>query len=193
MRIATAKRKSENSNTTHQGYLMKIAVIGTGYVGIVAGACWANVGHKVTCVDIDAAKIAMLSKGISPIFEPDLEDRITAGLREKTLHFTTDITSAVRDSEVSIIAVGTPSDPDGAFNSRYVLGAAKAIGDACRGLTDPRYVVIRSTINTDIFKEVPNSWRKALPCVISKDLIVSLSAPILNKRSRPCALSTPIS
>ncbi|HIH23986.1 TPA: UDP-glucose/GDP-mannose dehydrogenase family protein [Candidatus Woesearchaeota archaeon] len=133
---------------------MKIAVIGTGYVGIVAGACWANVGHKVTCVDIDAAKIAMLSKGISPIFEPDLEDRITAGLREKTLHFTTDITSAVRDSEVSIIAVGTPSDPDGAFNSRYVLGAAKAIGDACRGLTDPRYVVIRSTINTDIFKEV---------------------------------------
>lgn len=73
---------------------MKIAVIGTGYVGLVAGACLSNVGHNVTCVDIDEQKITMLKCGKSPIFEPDLEDRITAGLREKTLYFTTDLAPA---------------------------------------------------------------------------------------------------
>ena len=92
---------------------MNISVIGTGYVGLVTGACLAEVGHTVTCVDISQEKISRLNKGIIPIYEPGLESVVQNNSRVGRLHFTTDLTSSIPTSAVVIIAVGTPSAADG--------------------------------------------------------------------------------
>jgi UDPglucose 6-dehydrogenase len=105
---------------------MRIAMIGTGYVGLVSGACFADFGHNVVCVDKDAGKIADLLRGVMPIFEPGLDELVQRNAIEGRLEFSTDIASAVENADVVFIAVGTPSRRgDGHADLSYVFRAAK--------------------------------------------------------------------
>jgi len=122
---------------------MKIAVIGTGYVGLVAGACLAETGNDVVCADIDAKKIARLNGGEIPIYEPGLEPLIASNLAAGRLTFTTDVPAAVRASDVIFIAVGTPPDEDGSADLSHVLAVAKTIGKAMNG---EKVVITKSTV-----------------------------------------------
>ena len=107
---------------------MKISVIGTGYVGLVSGACFAQMGNTVTCVDIDEKKIESLKKGVIPIYEPGLEKMVRENYEKGTLHFTTDIADAIANTDISFIAVGTPMGEDGSADLKYVLAVARSIG-----------------------------------------------------------------
>jgi UDPglucose 6-dehydrogenase len=109
---------------------MKVTVIGVGYVGAVTGACLAYLGHRVTCVDVDEARIAKLRRGQSPIYEPGLEELISLAQEGGAIDFDTDVASAVRSSEVIFIAVGTPSLPSGETNLAYLESAARTVGAA---------------------------------------------------------------
>lgn len=109
---------------------MKISIIGSGYVGLVSGACFAQMGNSVTCVDIDETKIEKLKQGIVPIFEPGLEEMIQENIKLKTLKFSTDINKAITQSSLVFIAVGTPMGEDGSADLQYVLAVAKNIGQA---------------------------------------------------------------
>jgi UDPglucose 6-dehydrogenase len=124
---------------------MRLAVLGTGYVGLVAGAGFAEFGNDVTCVDIDAGKVERLRRGELPIYEPGLEPLVERNLRERRLSFTTDIAEAVRGSDVIFIAVGTPSAHDGSADLSQVLAAARAIGAAI-GDAPFTVVVTKSTV-----------------------------------------------
>src|SRR5512132_3964637 len=108
---------------------MRITVAGTGYVGTVTGACLAYIGHQVSCVDTDIEKIAMLQRGEVPIYEPHLEALLKKV--EGSIVFSTDIASAVRESDVIFIAVGTPPRENGEANLTYLEAVARAIGSAC--------------------------------------------------------------
>ncbi len=108
---------------------MKISVIGTGYVGLVSGTCFAQMGNTVTCVDIDADKIDALRQGKIPIYEPGLEKMVLENHAKGTLHFTTDIADAIANTAISFIAVGTPMGEDGSADLQYVLAVAKSIGE----------------------------------------------------------------
>src|SRR5579862_8702483 len=112
---------------------MKICVIGTGYVGLVAGAGFSDMGNEVTCCDIDEAKIAMLRGGKLPIYEPGLEKLVAHNVLENRLTFTTDIPAGVAGAEVVLLAVGTPPRPDGAADLSYIFQAAEAIARALTG------------------------------------------------------------
>jgi len=107
---------------------MKIAIVGTGYVGLVSGTCFAEMGVDVTCVDIDREKIENLEKGIIPIYEPGLEDMVQRNVKAERLHFTTNLTSVLNDIQVIFSAVGTPPDADGSADLKYVLEVARTIG-----------------------------------------------------------------
>jgi UDPglucose 6-dehydrogenase len=122
---------------------MRICVIGTGYVGLVAGAGFADGGNHVTCVDIDAEKIARLQRGEIPIFEPGLAELIEHASADDRMAFTTDIGAAMTDADVAFIAVGTPQATDGSADLGGVLAAAASIGEAMRG---PLVVAIKSTV-----------------------------------------------
>ena len=122
---------------------MHIAVIGTGYVGLVAGACLAETGNDVVCADIDSDKIALLADGHIPMYEPGLEALVERNLRSGRLRFTTDIAEGVRASGVIFIAVGTPPDEDGSADLQHVLEAAKTIGASMDG---KRIVITKSTV-----------------------------------------------
>ncbi len=122
---------------------MKIAVIGTGYVGLVVGTCFAETGNRVTCVDVDADKVRRLKDGQVPIYEPGLDELIRRNVAEDRLFFSTDLPAAVQKATVIFIAVGTPQDEDGSADLRHVLGAAAAIG---REMTGYRVVVTKSTV-----------------------------------------------
>jgi UDPglucose 6-dehydrogenase len=122
---------------------MKIAVVGTGYVGLVVGACLAENGNTVACVDKLGAKIAMLNDGRMPIYEPGLEELVRRNRAEDRLRFTTDLTSAVRASEIVFIAVGTPQDEDGSADLQHVLAVARDVGRAMNKYT---VVVDKSTV-----------------------------------------------
>ena len=108
---------------------MKIGVIGSGYVGLVAAACFAEMGNSVTCVDIDDKKITDLKKGIIPIYEPGLEPLVKNNFENKRLFFTTSINDALKSSKIIFIAVGTPMGEDGSADLQYVLSVAKSIGE----------------------------------------------------------------
>lgn len=122
---------------------MKIAIVGTGYVGLVTGACFAEKGHSVTCLDIDIDKIAMLQHGIIPIYEPGLEEIVKRNVSQGRLKFTTDYQSAVAEASACFIAVPTPSNPDGSCNLSYVEEAACQIA---RHLTGYCVLVNKSTV-----------------------------------------------
>jgi UDPglucose 6-dehydrogenase len=107
---------------------MKISVIGSGYVGLVSGTCFAQMGNSVVCVDVDEKKIESLKKGIIPIYEPGLEQMVLDNYKKETLGFTTDIEKAITDSQITFIAVGTPMSEDGSADLQYVLAVAKSIG-----------------------------------------------------------------
>jgi UDPglucose 6-dehydrogenase len=124
-------------------YVMRLSVIGTGYVGLVAGACFADSGNDVICVDIDADKVRRLSEGEVPIYEPGLNPIVERNLREKRLHFTTDVADAVRRTNIIFLAVGTPEGQDGHADLSQVEGAARSIGQAMDG---PKIIVIKSTV-----------------------------------------------
>jgi UDPglucose 6-dehydrogenase len=122
---------------------MKIAVIGTGYVGLVSGVCFAEIGNQVVCVDNDPSKVEMLRNGEIPIYEPELQELANKNAITGRLSFTTDIGEAVRNSELVIIAVGTPSMPNGEANLSYIEQVAKEIGSVMDGY---KIVVTKSTV-----------------------------------------------
>lgn len=122
---------------------MKLAVIGTGYVGLVAGTCFSETGNEVICVDIDEAKIATLQQGKIPIYEPGLEEMVRRNAEEQRLLFTTDVTSAVRNSSIIFIAVGTPQGLNGNANLEYVRNTSKSIAKAMDGF---KIIVTKSTV-----------------------------------------------
>ena len=122
---------------------MKVAVVGTGYVGLVVGACLAETGNDVVCADLDAAKIDALKKSRLPIYEPGLEPLVVRNQREGRLQFTTDVGGAIERSDVVCIAVGTPPDEDGSADVQHVLDAARTIG---RHMNGPKLVVTKSTV-----------------------------------------------
>jgi UDPglucose 6-dehydrogenase len=130
---------------------MKIAVVGTGYVGLVTGTCFAETGNKVTCVDIDEKKVRKLSQGEITIYEPGLEKLFQRNLKEERLHFTTDLTEGIRDAEIVFLALPTPPDEDGSADLKYVLGVAKEIGHL---LTDYKVIVNKSTVPVGTAKKV---------------------------------------
>ena len=107
---------------------MNIAVVGTGYVGLVSGTCFAEMGVNVTCVDVDRNKIENLLNGKVPIYEPGLDEMVIRNYKEGRLHFTTDLVSCLDDVEVVFSAVGTPPDEDGSADLKYVLEVARTVG-----------------------------------------------------------------
>lgn len=122
---------------------MRMSVIGTGYVGLVAGACFSESGNHVTCVDINAQKVAQLASGKIPIFEPGLEEIVVRNTKARRLCFSTQISEAVLKSEVIFIAVGTPQNAEGASDLRFVMEAVKAVRDQ---VTQPCLLVLKSTV-----------------------------------------------
>ncbi|CAH0315362.1 UDP-glucose 6-dehydrogenase YwqF [Peribacillus simplex] len=122
---------------------MKIAVAGTGYVGLVAGVCFADVGHQVTCVDIDEDKVKVMKKGISPIYESGLEELMQKNYAEGRLTYTTDYTEAYKDADVIFIGVGTPEQPDGSANLSYIATVARQIAES---IEKDCLVVVKSTV-----------------------------------------------
>src|SRR5512139_2894657 len=130
---------------------MRIAVVGTGYVGLVAGACLAENGNDVVCVDKDQAKIATLEAGRMPIYEPGLEEMVRRNTAEARLTFTTDLATAVKASELVFIAVGTPQGEDGSADLQHVLAVARDIGRAIEKFT---VVVDKSTVPVGTAKKV---------------------------------------
>ena len=140
---------------------MRIAMIGSGYVGLVSGACLADFGHTVICVDKDANRIAMLERGEIPIFEPGLEDLVATNVKQKRLSFTMDLAQAVGGADAVFIAVGTPSRRgDGHADLSYVYGAAKEIAAAITGYC---VVVTKSTVPVGTGDEVEKIIRQARP------------------------------
>jgi UDPglucose 6-dehydrogenase len=138
---------------------MNIAIVGTGYVGLVTGTCFADVGIHVTCVDIDKTKIENLKKGISPIYEPGLDDMIERNVKKGRLHFTTDLGSIVNETEVIFIAVGTPPDEDGSADLKYVLAVASEVG---KNMNKYLLVVTKSTVPVGTAKKVREAVQKEL-------------------------------
>src|SRR5512140_1221432 len=122
---------------------MKISVIGSGYVGLVAGACFAESGNSVVCVDIDEAKIEGLKQGVIPIYEPGLKEMVQRNSAEGRLSFTTDIVAAVKSSLINFIAVGTPPGDDGSADLKYVLAVSRSIG---RHMESFKILVDKSTV-----------------------------------------------
>jgi UDPglucose 6-dehydrogenase len=140
---------------------MRVAMIGSGYVGLVSGACFADFGHHVTCIDKDTDKIARLRKGDMPIFEPDLDRLVVGNTREKRLDFTTSLTGPVAEADAVFIAVGTPSRRgDGHADLSYVHAAAAEIATALKGFT---VVITKSTVPVGTGDEVERIIRETNP------------------------------
>ncbi len=138
---------------------MKVAVIGSGYVGLVAGACFAESGNSVICVDIDEAKIEGLKQGIIPIYEPGLKEMVLRNSAEGRLTFTTDLESAVKSSLINFIAVGTPPGEDGSADLKYVLGVARSIGKHMQGF---KVIVDKSTVPVGTADKVRSAVQEEL-------------------------------
>ncbi len=138
---------------------MNIAVVGTGYVGLVSGACFAEMGIDVTCVDVDEAKIQNLQRGQVPIYEPGLDELVKRNMEADRLHFTTDLTSCLNDVEVVFSAVGTPPDEDGSADLKYVLAVAKTFGQNIKKYT---ILVTKSTVPVGTAKKVKAAIQEEL-------------------------------
>ena len=144
---------------------MKIAVIGSGYVGLVVGSCLAEVGNNVVCADTDPGKVALLNKGEPPIYEPGLKPLIGSNLAAGRLTFTTDVINAVHASDVIFIAVGTPASEDGLADLRHVLEVSRLIGEAMNG---EKVVVTKSTVPVGTARFVREEIEKHTehPCLL---------------------------
>lgn len=138
---------------------MKIAIVGTGYVGLVSGACFAEMGVEVTCVDIDANKIERLKQGIIPIYEPGLEEMVLRNQREGRLQFTTQLTDCLDEVEAVFSAVGTPPDEDGSADLSYVLDVAHQVG---RHMRNYLVVVTKSTVPVGTAQKVKAAIQEEL-------------------------------
>src|SRR5450759_1857658 len=139
---------------------MKISIIGTGYVGTVSAACFAELGHKVVCVDIDSSKIEKINAGIPPIYEEGLNDLLKKHAGKK-LSGTSDYKFAVMNSDVSFICVGTPSDADGNIDLCIVKAASSTLGEALKDKKDYHVIVVKSTV-------VPETTEKVILPIIEK-------------------------
>ncbi|MBS1319832.1 MAG: UDP-glucose/GDP-mannose dehydrogenase family protein [Parabacteroides sp.] len=138
---------------------MKIAIVGTGYVGLVTGTCFAEMGTEVFCVDVNTEKIENLKKGIIPIYEPGLEDMVHRNQQAGRLHFTTDLTECLDEVEVLFSAVGTPPDEDGSADLKYVLEVARTVG---RNMKKHILVVTKSTVPVGTAKKVRRAIQEEL-------------------------------
>lgn len=138
---------------------MKIAIVGTGYVGLVTGTCFAEIGVDVTCVDTDAAKIEKLKQGIIPIYEPGLDEMVLRNQKADRLHFTTDLTECLDEVEVVFSAVGTPPDEDGSADLKYVLQVARTIG---ANMNKYLLVVTKSTVPVGTARKVKQAIQDEL-------------------------------
>jgi UDPglucose 6-dehydrogenase len=155
---------------------MRIAMIGTGYVGLVSGACFADFGHQVTCVDKDGDKIASLHRGEIPIFEPGLDALVAANVKAKRLDFTTDLSGPVADADAVFIAVGTPSRRgDGHADLTYVYAAAREIASVLSGFT---VVVTKSTVPVGTGDEVERLIREVNP---KADVVIASNPEFLRE------------
>ena len=140
---------------------MNIAIVGTGYVGLVSGTCFADTGANVTCVDVDAQKIERLKNGEIPIFEPGLDELVVKNVKAGRLHFTTDLSSVLDDVQIVFSAVGTPPDEDGSADLKYVLQVARTIG---QHMNHYLVVVTKSTVPVGTASKV----RKAIEEELAK-------------------------
>lgn len=138
---------------------MKIAVIGTGYVGLVTGTCFAEVGIDVICIDVDKKKIENLKKGILPIYEPGLEEMVLRNFNENRLKFSTDIKESIKNCDVAFIAVGTPPGEDGSADLKYVIEVATQIGE---NMNNYGVIVTKSTVPVGTAEKVKNAIKSAL-------------------------------
>ncbi|WP_426060735.1 UDP-glucose dehydrogenase family protein [Hymenobacter sp. B1770] len=138
---------------------MKIAIVGTGYVGLVTGTCFAEVGIDVTCVDIDQKKIDNLHQGILPIYEPGLEEMVSRNVEKGRLKFSTSLSEAIQDCDVAFIAVGTPPGEDGSADLKYVLAVARGIGES---MNSYGVIVTKSTVPVGTAAKVRTEIEKAL-------------------------------
>ncbi|OUU24044.1 MAG: UDP-glucose 6-dehydrogenase [Candidatus Endolissoclinum sp. TMED37] len=138
---------------------MNITIIGSGYVGLVSGTCFAEMGNRVTCVDVDSVKIDKLNQGIIPIYEPGLETMILKNIKNKNLFFTTELNEALQNSEIAFIAVGTPMGDDGSADLQYVLAVAKSIGQT---MQQRLIVVDKSTVPVGTADKVKETIQKEL-------------------------------
>lgn len=138
---------------------MNITVIGSGYVGLVSGTCFAEMGNKVICIDIDKKKINKLKKGIIPIYEPGLEKMVSSNISKQNLFFSTKINDALLNSEIAFIAVGTPMGDDGSADLKYVLSAAKSIG---QNMQNRLIIVDKSTVPVGTADLVKSTIEKEL-------------------------------
>ena len=142
-----------------QGFFMNIAIVGTGYVGLVSGTCFAEMGVNVTCVDVNQAKIESLQKGEIPIYEPGLDEMVLRNQREGRLKFTTDLASILDDVEMVFSAVGTPPDEDGSADLQYVLAVARTFGQNIKKYT---VLVTKSTVPVGTAKKVKAAIQEEL-------------------------------
>ncbi|WP_099464670.1 UDP-glucose dehydrogenase family protein [Parabacteroides provencensis] len=138
---------------------MKIAIVGTGYVGLVSGTCFAEMGTEVFCVDVDTKKIENLNNGIMPIYEPGLEEMVNRNKKAGRLQFTTDLTECLNEVEVVFSAVGTPPDEDGSADLKYVLEVARTVG---RNMTKYLLLVTKSTVPVGTAKKVRQTIQEEL-------------------------------
>ena len=138
---------------------MNIAIVGTGYVGLVSGTCFAEMGVNVTCVDVNQAKIESLQKGEIPIYEPGLDEMVLRNQREGRLNFTTDLASVLDNVEMVFSAVGTPPDEDGSADLQYVLAVARTFGQNIKKYT---VLVTKSTVPVGTAKKVKAAIQEEL-------------------------------
>ena len=171
-----ASQVSGNLSCLNEYFFMRIAIIGTGYVGLVSGACFADFGHEVTCVDKDESKIAALRRGQIPIYEPGLDALVATNAKAGRLHFTTETTAPVAQADAVFIAVGTPSRRgDGHADLTYVYAAAREIAKALSGFT---VVVTKSTVPVGTGDEVERIIRETNP---QADVVVASNPEFLRE------------
>ena len=138
---------------------MNIAIVGTGYVGLVSGTCFAEMGVNVTCIDVNEEKIQALLNGNIPIYEPGLDEMVLRNNKEGRLHFTTDITTCLNDVDIVFSAVGTPPDEDGSADLKYVLEVARTVG---RNMNKYLVLVTKSTVPVGTAKKIKQAIQNEL-------------------------------